>query len=221
MEAASGVFTSTAGLVRAAAAISVHFQPTLRVEEIERTIAAYAGSVASRVPRIAAGPRPIPADDVEILLAHLHFVLFEEAGFTGNTAAYYDPRNSLIHEVVARRLGIPISLGLLYKSIGDLLGLEIHGVNTPLHFLLEVGGTDRRMFVDPFCGGRLLWEDEVLRDAARTTGQPASEVLIERADHRAWVARMLRNLEAIFANAGECGQVRAMGELAAAAGVRV
>ena len=146
------------------------------------------------------------------------------SGFTGNTAAYYDPRNSLLHDVLARRLGIPISLALVYKAVGELVGLRIHGVDTPLHFLVEVetgepGG--RRTFVDAFGGGRLLWEDEVLAAAARCTGQPASEVLIRRADHRAWVARMIRNLEAIFANAGRHEDLQAMQELATVAGVRV
>lgn len=221
MEEASSIFDSTAGLVRAATAISVQAQPALRVEEIDRTLTAYASAVATRIPRIISGPRPIPARDVEIAMAHLHFVLFDQAGFTGNTAAYYDPRNSFIHDVLARRLGIPISLALVYKAVGELIGLRIHGVNTPLHFLVEVEGPDRRTFVDPFRGGRLLWEEEVISAAARSTGQPESEVLIERADHRTWIARMIRNLEAVLANAGEPAEMRAMHELATAAGVRV
>ena len=221
MEEASACLDSTAGLVRAATAIAVHLQPALRPQELERTIAAYADAVAARIPRIASGPRPLPAHDVEIAMAHLHFVLFEQAGFTGNTAAYYDPRNSLLHEVLARRLGIPISLALVYKAVGELVGLRIHGVDTPLHFLVEVETDGRRTFVDPFGGGRLLWEEEVTAAAARCTGQPAGEVLIRRADHRAWVARMIRNLEAIFANAGRTVDLRAMQELASVAGLRV
>ncbi|MHC4810217.1 MAG: transglutaminase family protein [Planctomycetota bacterium] len=221
MEEAVASIETTGGLVRAAGAIAAHLQPMLRVEELERTIAAYAGSVATRVPRIAAGPRPIPEDDIEILLAHLHFVLFEQAGFIGNTAAYDDPRNSLLHEVLARRLGIPISLCLVYKAVGELLGLRIHGINAPLHFVVEVEGPARRTFIDAFCGGRLLWEDELVAGIARATGHPPGEIELERADNRAWIARMLRNLEASFANAGERSQVLAMQELATAAGVRV
>ena len=221
MEDAVASIETTGGLVRAAGAIAVHLRPMLRVEELERTIAAYAGSVAARVPRIAAGPRPIPAEDVDIMLAHLHFVIFEQAGFIGNTAAYDDPRNSMLDEVLARRLGIPISLCLVHKAVGELLGLRIHGINAPLHFVVEIEGPARRTFIDPFCGGRLLWEEELLTGIARATGRSPDEIRLERADHRAWIARMLRNLEASFANAGEPEQVLAMQELAAAAGVRV
>lgn len=44
--------------------------------------------------------------------------LFESIGLRGNTADYYDPRNSYLNEVLDRRLGIPISLSVLYLEVG-------------------------------------------------------------------------------------------------------
>lgn len=211
--------TSTGGLLLAATSIAVHAQPAVRVEEVERTISAYVDSVLARLPRLKRMPRPIPLDEVEVVMAHLHFVLFEQAGFTGNAAEYYDERNNYLPDVLTRRLGVPITLALVYKAVGELLGLRIHGINAPMHFLVEVEGPGRRMFVDPFSGGRLLWEDEVADAIRETTGVAVDAGRLPRASHQAWIARILRNLEAQFANAGRQDDVRAMQELAAIAGV--
>src|SRR5262249_18354667 len=47
-------------------------------------------------------------------VAALNEFLYEDLGFTGNTDDYYDPRNSYLNEVIERRTGIPITLGVLY-----------------------------------------------------------------------------------------------------------
>lgn len=210
---------STGGLLLAATSIAVHARPATRVEEVERTISAYVDAVHARIPRLKRAARPIPPEDVEVVMAHLHFVLFEQAGFTGNAAEYYDERNNYLPDVLVRRLGVPITLALVYKAVGELLGLTVHGINAPMHFLIEVEGPGRRMFVDPFNGGRLLWEDEVAAAILETTGVSVDPGRLPRASHQAWLARIIRNLEALFANAGRQDDVRAMQELAAIAGV--
>ncbi len=47
--------------------------------------------------------------------------LFDEVGFSGNREDYYDPRNSFLNEVLSRRLGIPITLSLVYIEVGKRL----------------------------------------------------------------------------------------------------
>jgi len=56
--------------------------------------------------------------------------LFHEAGFRGNASAYNDPRNSYLNEVLERRLGIPITLAVLYMAepevgLGSLNALPV------------------------------------------------------------------------------------------------
>jgi regulator of sirC expression with transglutaminase-like and TPR domain len=81
--------------------------------------------------------------------------LFVEQGFAGNSANYYDPCNSLLDVVITSKRGFPITLSLVLIAVGSRLGVELHGVGFPGHFLVGVG--DRQdSFIDPFGGGQKL-----------------------------------------------------------------
>jgi regulator of sirC expression with transglutaminase-like and TPR domain len=94
----------------------------------------------------------------------LNRFLFDEQGFSGNEQEYEDPRNSLLHEVLERRTGIPITLSLVYLEVGRRLGLPVEGIGFPGHFLVRWRGKEDFM-IDVF-HGRLL-SDEALRPALR------------------------------------------------------
>src|SRR5690606_19213864 len=95
-----------------------------------------------------------------VVLQELNRVLFEEERFRGNAEAYYDPRNSFLNDVLDRRVGIPISLSLVYLEVGWRLGLPLSGVGFPGHFLVRYEGEVVRVLLDPFDGGRLRFEDQ-------------------------------------------------------------
>jgi regulator of sirC expression with transglutaminase-like and TPR domain len=76
-------------------------------------------------------------------------------GFHGNRDDYYDPDNSMLDQVLVRRIGIPITLSVLTIEVGRRVGLDLVGVGLPGHFLVG-DGADRPSFLDPFNGGRLL-----------------------------------------------------------------
>jgi regulator of sirC expression with transglutaminase-like and TPR domain len=79
--------------------------------------------------------------------------LFVEEGFAGNRDDYGDPRNSYLDSVFDRRLGIPITLSVVMMETGRRLGLALHGVGMPGHFL--VGGGPGAWY-DPFNEGARL-----------------------------------------------------------------
>lgn len=83
-------------------------------------------------------------------------LLYEVEGFHGNREAYYEPQNSYLNEVLARRCGIPISLGILYMSVAARTGLKMFGVNTPGHFVIGCCSGGDVLFVDPFTNGDVL-----------------------------------------------------------------
>ena len=85
--------------------------------------------------------------------------LFDELGIHGNQEEYYDPRNSFLNEVLSRRLGIPISLSLLYIEVGKRLEVPLVGVGMPGHFMVRHRDVED-LFIDPFHGGLLLSEEE-------------------------------------------------------------
>lgn len=213
---------TAAGLFRAAFAISLHELPHGRVDSAERVVAELARTVRRRV----------RSSTAEALLAHLHDVLFDVVGMRGNVENYYSSANSYVGEVLRTGCGIPITLVLVYKSVADQLGLTVHGINAPGHFLagVESGSASSDnvqqdndaqqkaaplMYVDPFYGGGLLQRHEVFKRVADTTGRPVpnSPALLSRATHRQWLARMLNNLQVVFASTGRERDVYAMQEL--------
>ncbi len=74
--------------------------------------------------------------------------LFGPGLFEGNRSDYYDPANSLLPEVLDRRLGIPISLSAVAVEVGRRLGLSLAGIGMPGHFL--IADTTEGTFADPF-----------------------------------------------------------------------
>lgn len=151
--------------------------------------------------------RRLPSDfsTTHRLLA-LNNYLFRELGFSGDADNYYDPRNSFLNDVLLRKTGIPITLSILYIEIGQRLGLKLRGVSFPGHFLVKIRVTGGELVLDPFDGGRSLSEEDLRERLARFTGADAAQTLpledlLESASPRQILARLLRNLKAIYLEA--------------------
>jgi len=133
-------------------------------------------------------------------VAHLCEGLFKRAGFRGDSDHYSDPRNSFLHQVVRRRVGIPITLSIVLIETARRLGMGLHPVGFPTHFLVGIDGR-HDLFIDPFHEGRILTvaECEALLHV-RTGGALAfhREYLAPTATPDV-LARVLRNLKAQFA----------------------
>jgi len=102
----------------------------------------------ARLDALAAG-----VDDQTIEAVREH--LFDELGFAGDRATYYDARNSLLPDVLDRRLGIPLSLAVVTMEVGRRCGVAIEGIGMPGHYLVRPAAEPDRYF-DVFDGGREL-----------------------------------------------------------------
>lgn len=157
--------------------------------------------------------RRIPADASPVqrlrLLGHY---FFSELGFAGNVNDYYDPQNSHLHNVLKTRRGIPITLSLIYIELAKHIGLEARGVAFPGHFLvkLKMPAGDRygEVVINPFTGQSLGREDleDMLQPFRRRPGaHPDFEaplgLYLQTAPPREVLARLLRNLKAIYRSA--------------------
>jgi regulator of sirC expression with transglutaminase-like and TPR domain len=151
-------------------------------------------ALAARVRRTAPGPlRPAPA------LRALREVLVDEEGFRGNVEEYGDPRNSFLNDVLDRKLGIPISLSVVWMEVARRCGLALRGVGFPGHFLAKVETAGLDVFVDAFHGGELLGTDEVLaRFRARSGGRELDPRHLAPVTPRQLLGRMLGNLARIY-----------------------
>jgi len=128
-------------------------------------------------------------------------LLYEREGFRGNQESYYDPRNSYLNDVLSRRLGIPISLAIIYTAVGRQAGLDVFGVGTPGHFVVGCRSAGKTLYVDPFTDGAVLDEYACRERIHRVLGQ--ADVLTSEHFRPATppeiAARVLRNLKAAHA----------------------
>jgi regulator of sirC expression with transglutaminase-like and TPR domain len=129
--------------------------------------------------------------------------LFEVEGFAGNQDDYYDPRNSYINDVLERKVGIPITLSLVYMEVGKRIGLRIEPISFPSHFLVRVAVGDDWRIVDPFSAGAPCEPAELLARLQRALGNARlAKAYLPRAlsssPRREMAMRMLRNLKGIY-----------------------
>lgn len=133
-----------------------------------------------------------PSTQASLLAEHV----FLEHQFRGNETDYYDPRNSDLTAVVERRLGIPLTLGVVMIAIGRRAGLTVRGVGFPGHFLVRIGEGEG-VLVDPFVDGRLVDPSALDQLSQRHLGGP-KRVMTEHlasVDERSMLVRMLINLK--------------------------
>lgn len=124
--------------------------------------------------------------------------LFDELGFTGNRADYYNPANSCLNEALASKTGIPITLSVIYLEIARRLGRPVFGIGLPGHFLVEYNDGAYSTFIDPFHQGRLLGAPECYALA----GVAPDPSLLARSSKRQIVARMINNLRGVYHSRG-------------------
>jgi regulator of sirC expression with transglutaminase-like and TPR domain len=135
-------------------------------------------------------------DPTFAVVARIHDVLYRELGFRGPTAAEYgDPANSHLDEVLARRIGLPITLAVVELEVAARLGVALVGIGLPGHFI--VGGPDG-LLIDPADGGRSLTPDDCQALIRRAVGDGVlfHAGMLRPAGRREILARILRNLRA-------------------------
>ncbi len=129
--------------------------------------------------------------------------LFVDLGFTGDQATYHDPRNSLLPDVLDRRLGVPISLAVVAIEAGRRCGVRIEGIGLPGHFLARAADEPHR-YLDGFDGGRELDEAGCRTVFARVVPDvPWDDVYLAPVPASAIVSRVLANLAGAYRRAGD------------------
>jgi regulator of sirC expression with transglutaminase-like and TPR domain len=156
---------------------------------------------------MAAAVRPAVAmtNDPTWKIRSLNTYLFEERGFRGNTEEYYDPRNSFLNDVVDRRLGIPITLSVIYMEVGRRVGMPLQGVGMPGHFITKYAEPGEDIYIDPFNRGRILSREACEELIQQLHGEPVpfQESFLAPVSKKQILARMLMNLKAIYIHNGD------------------
>jgi regulator of sirC expression with transglutaminase-like and TPR domain len=179
-------------ILRAALTLSRIHEPGLDMERYVHRVDELAARVAVKIDD--------PDDPVQIIAA-MNDVLFREEMFRGNTVDYYSPRNSFLHDVFDRRLGIPITLALVYMEVARRVGFQLFGVGMPGHFLLKHYDVDgHSILIDAFERGSIVTEDDCRQKldsiySGQVTLQPEFLLPVTR---RQMLTRILNNLRSIY-----------------------
>ncbi|MBI4389787.1 MAG: hypothetical protein HY580_06360 [Nitrospinae bacterium] len=138
-------------------------------------------------------PHFSPRRTVETLTGYF----FQEKGFSGNEADYFNPENSYFNKVLARKTGIPITLSTLCILAARRLGLPIVGVGMPAHFIAKYESHREEIYFDPFNKGRILTKADCADIVARF-GFKFEDRLLDKTPHREILLRMMHNLIMIY-----------------------
>lgn len=203
-ELAEGEITNE-NLARAALLIALEDYPRLDVDSYLDQLDALAARVEKRWTR---GEPPI------FRLGHLCAEMFDIDGYTGDADSYYDPRNAYLNEAIDRKIGLPITLSIIFLHVATRIGLNVAGVGLPGHYLVKVRFELNEVFVDPFHGGTTL----TLKDIAELLRQVSGGAIQLTSDHlRAWsgretLVRVLGNLQNMWTRAGDPPRATAAAE---------
>lgn len=143
--------------------------------------------------------RLLPDAGPESIIAAMNYLFFSEQGFSGNDADYYDPRNNFLNDVLDRRVGIPITLSIVYMEVGQRLGLPLEGISFPGHFLVKLPTESGDVVLDPYAGGVSLTEEDLNERLYHAYGHEKPDMPLNRllasAGKKEILARVLRNLK--------------------------
>lgn len=194
-EFAAGEITNE-NLAHGALLVALEDNPHIEIDHYIREMDALAARVRQRC---VSGEPPI------FRLGHLHAEMFDVDGYSGDETTYYNPRNAYLNEVIDRKIGLPITLSIVFLHVATKLGLSAAGVGLPGHYIVKVQFELNEVYVDPFHDGSTLTVMEIAELLQKLSGgsiRLASEHL------RAWsgretLTRVLGNLQNMWSRAGE------------------
>ena len=182
-------------LAEGALLIALETYPELDIDTCLRRLDAMAGAVSGSLGMELEARR---------IVSRLNACLFKEHGLRGNSRDYYDPRNSFVNEVLDRKVGIPITLAIIYIDVGRGAGLPVSGVGLPGHFIVRYGAHPEPFYVDPFHTGKLLSAQDCAERVKEIYGRdlPWQDSFLDVVDDLRILSRVLNNLKIIYVRKG-------------------
>jgi regulator of sirC expression with transglutaminase-like and TPR domain len=198
--------------------------PKLDAEPYLDRLDALGREASQRVAEAEVTPEEVPAHvDPEMFarVLALNRFLFTDERFVGNDVHYEDPRNSFLNEVLDRRMGIPITLALVYMEVARRAGVTVEGINFPGHFLLRCRMKPGRLYsrdliIDAHHGGALLTEGmcrELLQTHVGDHEVVWDQQVLGHATKPQILVRMLLNLKRAYVRMYSFPQARDITEL--------
>jgi regulator of sirC expression with transglutaminase-like and TPR domain len=172
----------------------------------------------ARLDALAARANCNPHQSARDNIANLNQLLFEEENFAGNEEEYDDPRNSYLNDVLDRKLGIPITLALVYQEVARRCGLPVVGVGFPGHFLAKYPDDSGDILLDPYQRGAILSLQDCEEKLKAQFGEKAElrPAFLAVSSNPQTLTRILNNLKGSFFRRKDFAKVLMMIEMALA-----
>lgn len=117
--------------------------------------------------------------------------------FRANKADYYAPDNLLLPRVVESRLGVPLTLCLVYLLIGRRLGAPVYIIDLPHHPVIRYGEDPNPIYIDPYHDGALMSEKECRAAAQQAGALVHNEAFLPMNDYHV-IEKLLKALVAVY-----------------------
>jgi regulator of sirC expression with transglutaminase-like and TPR domain len=188
LESICGNVATLTDLENASWYVAQIFLPGLELEPYQSKIASWGRELRQRLSTCES--------DESRVMAMSQFI-GKELGLRGNESDYYNARNSFLPCVIDTRLGIPISLSLLYMMVARRANCVVEGINLPGHFVVRHG----TLLFDPFHEGRILTTEDCARGLGPVIPREIRKLTqdhFQSAHPKLILYRMLANLLYIF-----------------------
>jgi len=183
-------------LARAALLIAAEADPNVDVDGEIHTLESWASQLRAQLD---------PSWNNLQKLARLRNFVYEELRFRGDRRDYYSPSNSLLNQVMGRRLGVPLTLSIIFMELGWRVGMPLEGVGFPGHFLVRLAGEPLDLLLDPYERGTSVHEEDcrrMLHDLSDGKLELSDQHLASISKHD-MIVRLLMNLKGAYLRANE------------------
>lgn len=92
-------------------------------------------------------------EKLSALLDHL----YHEQGYKGDWETFFNVDNTHMSQVLLKRKGIPMTLGIVLLTFLEHAGFEAKGICFPSGFILQVNCENEVVYIDPFLGEFQTW----------------------------------------------------------------
>ncbi|MGB8450485.1 MAG: transglutaminase-like domain-containing protein [Nitrososphaeraceae archaeon] len=136
------------------------------------------------------------------IIERINDQLYRKEKFRPNRDDYYNPSNSFLNVVIRRKIGIPITLSIVYMRVAESLNFKLVPVSFPSHFLVKyILEGESEIIIDPYNEGRIM-DDYSLKQLLDQTAPRLSVALtrdfVARASVTKVMIRMLNNLKTSY-----------------------
>lgn len=162
-----------------------------------RDASAHLSEIARAVVEAAAADPAADGGDVERRRLLIAGILHGRYGYRGDTDNYDDLANANLLQVIERRRGLPVALGILWLHAAEAAGWEAHGVDFPGHFLVGLSAGRSQVVLDVFAGGAALSARELRALVKRIEGERAElePAMLAPMPKRAVLLRLQNNIK--------------------------